>query len=49
MNDAPTTRSLRKDLRSFRRDWLRWSLAERRAATLFLVLMAVSPALCPLP
>ncbi|WP_158285340.1 hypothetical protein [Azospirillum sp. TSH64] len=43
------TLSLRQTLRSFLRDWARWSSVERRAATLILVLVAVAPVVNFLP
>lgn len=43
------TLSLRLTLRSFLRDWARWSSVERRAATLILVLVAVAPVVNFLP
>lgn len=43
------TLSLRQSLRSFLRDWSRWSPVERRAATLILVLVAVAPVVNFLP
>ena len=41
--DRPMPSTLRRDLRSFLRDWARWSSAERRSATLLLILVAVAP------
>ena len=57
MTDADTPKtppsltppSMRRDLRSFLRDWARWSQAERWAATCVLVLAAVSPIVHLLP
>ncbi|HYG90799.1 MAG TPA: hypothetical protein VD978_31600 [Azospirillum sp.] len=46
MNDASTRTGppgIRTDLRSFLRDWALWSPVERRAATLFVVFVAVAP------
>ena len=43
------TLGLRQSLRSFLRDWSRWSSVERRAATLILVLVAVAPVVNFLP
>ena len=43
------TLSLRQTLRSFLRDWSRWSSVERRAATLILVVVAVAPVVNLLP